>query len=32
VSRDALAADPRFQLDFKTAFGSPARPHGVAMK
>jgi selenium-binding protein 1 len=32
VSRDALALDPRFQLDFNTAFPNKARPHGMAMK
>jgi len=32
VGRDTLAIDTRFQLDFNTAFGSPARPHGIAMK
>ena len=32
VTHDTLEADPRFQLDFKTAFEFPARPHGVAMK
>jgi len=32
VTRDSLTLDPRFQLDFKTAFDFPARPHGVAMK
>jgi selenium-binding protein 1 len=32
VTRDTLTLDPRFQLDFKTAFDFPARPHGVAMK
>jgi selenium-binding protein 1 len=32
VTHDTLAVDPRFQLDFKTAFDHPARPHGVAMK
>jgi selenium-binding protein 1 len=33
VTRDGLAIDERFHLDFNTAFPSgPARPHGVAMK
>jgi selenium-binding protein 1 len=32
VARDSLTLDPRFRLDFKTAFDFPARPHGVAMK
>ena len=33
VSRDRLALDRRFDLDFNTAFATgPARPHGVAMK
>lgn len=32
VTHDTLEVDPRFQLDFKTAFDFPARPHGVAMK
>ncbi len=32
VSAGDLALDPRFQLDFDTAFPAPARPHGVAMK
>jgi hypothetical protein len=32
VGRDRLEVDPRFQLDFDTAFASPARPHGFAMK
>jgi selenium-binding protein 1 len=33
VSDDDLVLDPRFQLDFDTAFASgPARPHGLAMK
>jgi selenium-binding protein 1 len=32
VGRDRLALDPRFQLDFDTAFEHPARPHGAAMK
>jgi len=28
-----LQLDPRFNLDFDTAFPSgPARPHGIAMK
>ncbi len=32
VTRERLVLDPRFQLDFNTAFASPARPHGLAMK
>src|SRR5262249_4251214 len=33
VSRNRLALDPRFNLDFNTAFlAGPARPHGIAMK
>jgi hypothetical protein len=33
VTHDTLTADPRFELDFNTAFPSgPARPHGIAMK
>lgn len=32
VSHDALELDTRFQLDFDTAFATPARPHGIAMK
>lgn len=33
VSRHDLALDPRFDVDFNTAFATgPARPHGVAMK
>jgi hypothetical protein len=33
VSHRGLALDPRFDLDFDTAFPSgPARPHGLAMK
>jgi selenium-binding protein 1 len=33
VSRDRLALDGRFDVDFNTAFATgPARPHGVAMK
>ena len=33
VSRHGLTLDPRFELDFDTAFpGGPARPHGLAMK
>lgn len=33
VTRDRLVLDPRFQLDFNTAFSTgPARPHGMAMK
>jgi 56kDa selenium binding protein (SBP56) len=33
VFKDHLELDPRFDLDFNTAFSTgPARPHGVAMK
>jgi selenium-binding protein 1 len=33
VERNNLNLDPRFQLDFNTAFApGPARPHGVAFK
>jgi selenium-binding protein 1 len=33
VFKQRLALDPRFDLDFNTAFATgPARPHGVAMK
>src|SRR5262247_170691 len=33
VFRNRLALDPRFDVDFNTAFATgPARPHGVAMK
>jgi hypothetical protein len=33
VTRDNLHLDPRFQLDFNTAFATgPARPHGMAFK
>ena len=32
VTADTLTLDPRFELDFNTAFDYPARPHGVAMK
>jgi hypothetical protein len=33
VEPDKLTLDPRFQLDFNTAFPTgPARPHGIAMK
>jgi selenium binding protein SBP56 len=33
VTRNNLHLDPRFQLDFNTAFPTgPARPHGVAFK
>ena len=33
VYKDHLQLDPRFNLDFNTAFPTgPARPHGVAMK
>jgi selenium-binding protein 1 len=33
VYKDHLELDPRFNLDFNTAFPTgPARPHGIAMK
>lgn len=33
VERNNLELDPRFQIDFNTAFSTgPARPHGVAFK
>jgi selenium-binding protein 1 len=32
VMRDGMKLDPRFQLDFNTAFADPARPHGMAIK
>jgi selenium-binding protein 1 len=33
VSRNGMALDPRFNLDFNTAFPTgPARPHGMAIK
>ena len=33
VERNNLELDPRFQLDFNTAFPTcPARPHGVVFK
>jgi len=32
VLRHDLVLDPRFNLDFNTAFSAPARPHGMAMK
>ena len=32
VRSNDLALDPRFQLDFNTAFAAPARPHGLALK
>jgi selenium-binding protein 1 len=33
VTRDALVLDPRFELDFNTAFPTgPARPHGMTFK
>jgi selenium-binding protein 1 len=32
VLRNKLELDPRFQLDFNTAFARPARPHGIATK
>jgi selenium-binding protein 1 len=33
VFKDHLERDPRFELDFNTAFPTgPARPHGIEMK
>ena len=32
VKHDRLELDARFNLDFNTAFESPARPHGLAFK
>ena len=33
VTKDGLELDPRFELDFNTAFSTgPARPHGIAFK
>ncbi len=33
VTHDTLTLDPRFEIDFNTAFATgPARPHGIAMK
>jgi selenium-binding protein 1 len=32
VTRNAMTLDPRFQLDFDTAFPNAARPHGLAFK
>ena len=33
VMKNDLILDPRFELDFNTAFASgPARPHGIAIK
>jgi len=32
VFRNTMVLDPRFQLDFNTAFSAPARPHGLALK
>jgi hypothetical protein len=33
VERNNLELDPRFQLNFNTAFSTgPARPHGVAFR
>jgi selenium-binding protein 1 len=33
VSRNGLTLDPRFSLDFNTAFDTgPARPHGIAIR
>jgi len=32
VTRDGMKLDPRFQLDFNTAFANRARPHGMAFK
>ena len=33
VRKDGLELDPRFELDFNTAFSTgPARPHGITIK
>ena len=33
VTHDTITLDPRFEIDFNTAFPTgPARPHGIAMK
>ena len=32
VRSNDLVLDPRFRLDFNTAFSAPARPHGLAFK
>jgi hypothetical protein len=33
VERDGLDLDPRFEVNFNTAFQTgPARPHGLAFK
>lgn len=33
VTHDTMTLDPRFEIDFNTAFATgPARPHGIAMK
>ena len=32
VTHNTLTLDPRFELNFNTAFEHPARPHGIAMK
>ena len=33
VTREGMTLDPKFQLDFNTAFATgPARPHGMAVK
>jgi selenium-binding protein 1 len=32
VTSHDLVLDPKFNLDFNTAFSAPARPHGVAFK
>ena len=33
VTDDTMTLDPRFEIDFNTAFATgPARPHGIAMK
>jgi selenium-binding protein 1 len=32
VTDDTLTKDPSFNLDFNTAFATPARPHGIATK
>ena len=33
LTHDTMTLDPRFEIDFNTAFPTgPARPHGIAMK
>lgn len=32
LTHDTIALDPSFDLDFDTAFATPARPHGMAFK